>query len=46
VLADHRAALERVNEARFEPSHGPLRAAARRAVGRLLDCGDRMRIRK
>ena len=39
VLADHFAALERVHEERFEPSHGPLRAAARRAVGRFLDCG-------
>jgi hypothetical protein len=38
VLADHFEALERVHEERFEPSHGPLRAAARRAVGRLLDC--------
>jgi hypothetical protein len=32
-------ALERVHEERFEPTHGPLRAAARRAVGRFLDCG-------
>jgi transposase-like zinc-binding protein len=39
VLADHFAALERVHEERFEPGHGPLRAASRRAVGRLLDCG-------
>ena len=39
VLADHFAALERVHEERFEPTHGPLRAASRRAVGRLLDCG-------
>ena len=39
VLADHFAALERVHEERFEPSHGPLRPAACRAVGRLLDCG-------
>jgi hypothetical protein len=28
-----------VHEERFEPMHGPLRAAARRAVGRFLDCG-------
>jgi hypothetical protein len=27
-----------VHEERCEPSHGPLRAAARRAAGRLLDC--------
>ena len=39
VLADHFVALERVHEERFEPTHGPLRAAARRAVGRFLDCG-------
>ena len=39
VLAEHFAALERVHEERFEPTHGPLRAAARRAVGRFLDCG-------
>ena len=39
VLADHFEALERVHEERCEPTHGPLRAAARRAVGRLLDCG-------
>jgi hypothetical protein len=39
VLADHFDALERVHEERFEPTHGPLRAAARRAVGRFLDCG-------
>jgi hypothetical protein len=39
VVADHFAALERVHEERFEPTHGPLRAAARRAVGRFLDCG-------
>ena len=39
VLADHFEALERVHEERFEPTHGPLRAAARRAVGRFLDCG-------
>ena len=39
VLADHFTALERVHEERFEPTHGPLRAAARRAVGRFLDCG-------
>jgi tetratricopeptide (TPR) repeat protein len=38
VLADHFEALERVHEERFEPSHGPLRSAARRAAGRLLDC--------
>ena len=39
VLADHFATLERVHEERFEPAHGPLRAAARRAAGRFLDCG-------
>jgi hypothetical protein len=39
LLADHFAALERVHEERFEPTHGPLRRAARQAVGRLLDCG-------
>ena len=39
MLADHFEALERVHEERFEPTHGPLRAVARRAVGRLLDCG-------
>jgi hypothetical protein len=39
VLADHFAALERVHEDRFEPTHGPLRTAARTAVGRFLDCG-------
>jgi hypothetical protein len=39
VLADHFETLERVHEERFEPAHGPLRAAARRAVGRFLDCG-------
>src|SRR6266568_5865007 len=39
VLADHFGALERVHEERYGPMHGPLRAAARRAVGRLLDCG-------
>jgi hypothetical protein len=39
VLADHFAMLERVHEERFEPTHGPLRAAARRTVGRFLDCG-------
>ena len=39
VLADHFAGLERVHEERFEPTHGPLRAAARTAVGRFLDCG-------
>jgi hypothetical protein len=39
VLADHFETLERVHEERFEPTHGPLRAAARRAVGRFLDCG-------
>jgi hypothetical protein len=38
VLADHFEALERVHEERFEPTHGPLRAVARRAAGRLLDC--------
>jgi hypothetical protein len=38
VLADHFAGLERVHEERFEPTHGPLSAAARRAAGRLLDC--------
>ena len=39
VLADHFAALERVHGERFEPTHGPLRAASRRAVGRFLNCG-------
>jgi len=39
VLADHFETLERVHEERFEPTHGPLRRAARRAVGRFLDCG-------
>jgi hypothetical protein len=39
VVADHFATQERVHEERFEPTHGPLRAAARRAVGRFLDCG-------
>jgi len=39
VLADHFAALERVHEERFEPTHGPLRAAARQAASRFLDCG-------
>ncbi len=39
VLADHFEALERVHEERFEPAHGPLRAAARRAAARFLDCG-------
>ena len=38
VLADHFETLERVHEERFEPTHGPLSAAARRAAGRLLDC--------
>ena len=38
VLADHFEHLERVHEARFERTHGPLRAAARRAAGRFLDC--------
>jgi len=40
VLADHFEALERVHEERFEPTHGPLRAA-RAAVGRFLDCTGR-----
>ena len=39
VLSDHFESLERVHEERFEPTHGPLRAAARRAVDRFLDCG-------
>jgi hypothetical protein len=39
VLADHFDTFKRVHEERFEPTHGPLRAAARRAVGRVLDCG-------
>ncbi len=39
VLADHFEALTRVHEERFEPTHGPLRAVARRAVARFLDCG-------
>jgi hypothetical protein len=34
VLADHFEKLERVHEERFEPTHGPLRAAARAAVRR------------
>ena len=39
VLADHFDTLERVHEEHFEPAHGPLRRAARAAVGRFLDCG-------
>jgi hypothetical protein len=39
VLSDHFESLERVHEERFETTHGPLRAAARQAVGRFLDCG-------
>ena len=39
VLADHFETLERVHEERFELTHGPLRRAARAAVGRFLDCG-------
>jgi len=39
VLADQFDTLERVHEERFESAHGPLRAAARAAVGRFLDCG-------
>jgi hypothetical protein len=39
VLADHFETLARVHEEHFEPSHGPLRAVARQAVGRFLDCG-------
>jgi hypothetical protein len=39
VLAGHFAALERVHEERFESTHGPLRAAARRVAARVLDCG-------
>jgi hypothetical protein len=39
VLADRFEALERLHEERFEPTHGPLRAAARSAVRRFLDCG-------
>jgi hypothetical protein len=39
VLSDHFDTLERVHEERFEPTHGPLRSSARRAVGRFLDCG-------
>ena len=39
VLADHFEALGRVHEERFEPAHGPLRAAARRAAARFLDAG-------
>ena len=39
VLADPFDALERVPEERFEPPHGPLRRAAREAVGRFLDGG-------
>ena len=38
MLADHFDALERVHEERFEPTHGPLSPAARRAVDRFLDC--------
>jgi len=39
VLTDHFETLEHVHEERFEPTHGPLRGAARKAVGRFLDCG-------
>jgi hypothetical protein len=39
VLAEHFETLERVHEDQFEPKHGRLRAAARTAVGRFLDCG-------
>jgi hypothetical protein len=39
AIPDHFTALERVHEVRFEPTHGPLRGAARAAVGRFLDCG-------
>jgi len=39
VMAEHFETLERVHEERFEPTHGPLRPAARRAAGRFLDCG-------
>jgi hypothetical protein len=39
VLAEHFEALTRVHDQRFEPTHGPLRAVARAAVGRFLDCG-------
>ena len=39
VLADHFVLLEREHEQCFEPTHGPLRPAARRSVGRFLDCG-------
>ncbi len=31
VVADHFATIERVHDERFEPAHGPLSAAARRA---------------
>ena len=36
VLADHIESLERAHEERIEPSHGPLRSAAREAVGKFL----------
>jgi hypothetical protein len=39
VLAEHFETLERVHEDQFEPKHGRLRAAARTAVARFLDCG-------
>ena len=39
VLSDHFDTLERVHEECFEPTHGPLRRAARAAVGRFMDCG-------
>ena len=39
VPADYFETLERVHEERFEPTHVPLRRAARQAVGRFLYCG-------
>lgn len=39
MLADHFETLTRVHEERYEATHGPLRAVARQAVGRFLDCG-------
>ncbi len=39
VLADHFETLSRVHEARYEPTHGPLRPVVAEVVGRFLDCG-------
>jgi hypothetical protein len=39
VLADHFETLTHVHEARYEPTHGPLRPVVAEVVGRLLDCG-------